>query len=79
MPSVASIFPKAEPQDKWPVWAKALRQFSTENDRGIGDVVARMIGDETSAAFKAWFESTFKKPCGCKGRRAIWNLRYPLK
>ena len=64
--------------EQWPLWAKALRQFSTPEDKGIGDVVARIIGNENSIAFKAWFESTFKRKCGCTGRQAQWNLRYPL-
>ncbi len=66
------------PKPDWPVWAKALKQFATPSDKGIGDVVARMIGDETSAKFKAWHLSTFGKPCGCTGRQKLWNTKYPL-
>jgi hypothetical protein len=62
----------------WPIWAKALKQFSTPDDKGIGDVVARMIGDENSMKFKAWHISTFGRPCGCTGRRERWNKQYPL-
>lgn len=67
------------PYDQWPLWAKALKQFSTDADEGIGDVVARIIGDETSEAFKAWHLKTFGKPCNCAGRRNRWNKLYPLK
>lgn len=63
---------------EWPLWAKALKQFAKPEDAGIGDVVARMIGDENSAAFEAWYLATFGKKCGCKGRRKQWNLKYPL-
>jgi len=66
------------PINEWPIWAKALKQFSTPEDKGIGDVVARMIGDETSAKFKAWHLATFGKPCGCTGRQKLWNTKYPL-
>jgi len=67
------------PTEQWPLWAKALRQFSTEDDAGIGDVVARIIGDENSEAFKAWHLKTFGKPCNCTARRNRWNKLYPLK
>lgn len=64
--------------DQWPMWAKALKQFSVSEDKGIGDVVLRIIGDEKSEAFKAWFQKTFNQPCGCDGRLAQWNALYPL-
>ncbi len=66
------------PSAQWPIWAKALKQFSKPEDKGIGDVVARMIGEEKSAAFKAWHLATFGKPCNCKGRQERWNRLYPL-
>ena len=75
---VTSIFPTPVPLDQWPLWAKTMRQFAKPEDRGIGDVVAHMIGEEKSEAFKAWFEATFHRPCGCNGRRSEWNLKYPL-
>lgn len=65
-------------EEHWPIWAKALRQFSVPEDKGIGDVVARIIGNENSAKFKAWYEVTFNRKCGCIGRQKQWNLRYPL-
>lgn len=66
------------PRKDWPIWAKALAQFAKPEDKGIGDVVARMIGDENSAAFKNWFKLTFGKDCGCNGRQKLWNQTYPL-
>jgi hypothetical protein len=63
---------------EWPIWAKALKQFSASDDKGIGDVVARMIGDENSMKFKAWYLATFGRSCGCTGRRERWNKQYPL-
>lgn len=69
---------KPIPRDQWPIWAKALAQFSKPEDKGIGDVVARMIGDESSAKFKAWYLATLGRPCGCNGRQKLWNQEYPL-
>jgi hypothetical protein len=63
---------------EWPIWAKALKQFAAPNDKGIGDIAARMIGDENSAKFKAWHLATFGRPCGCNGRQERWNRMYPL-
>ncbi len=65
-------------RDQWPMWAKVLAGKSTPEDKGIGDVVARTIGPEASGAFKAFYEMTFGKPCGCNGRQKRWNIEYPL-
>ncbi len=63
---------------QWPQWAKIIATRATPEDKGIGDVAARMIGDEKSAAFKIWFKATFGKDCGCTGRQNLWNIQYPL-
>ncbi len=72
--------PNAVPitKDQWPMWAQALAQLATPEDKGIGDVVARMIGDERSEKFKSWYLVTFGKKCGCNGRQKLWNTKYPL-
>ncbi len=80
---IAKYAPKPKPvqpipRKEWPLWAKALAQFSKPEDKGIGDVAARMIGAENSEAFKLWFKATFGKDCGCTGRQARYNLQYPL-
>ncbi len=62
----------------WPTWAKGLAWFSKPEDKGIGDVVRRMIGEENSEAFKKWFKATTEKDCGCTGRQRRWNIEYPL-
>ncbi len=66
------------PYSEWPLWAKSLSKRATPEDKGIGDVVARAIGAEESGAFKAFYEMTFGKPCGCTGRQKLWNIKYPL-
>lgn len=71
--------PTAVPSmERWPLWAKALKIVAKRQDKGIGDVVARIIGEENSEAFKAWHLKTFGKACGCKGRQDRWNRMYPL-
>ncbi len=69
---------KPIPRDQWPLWAKGLAKFAAPEDKGIGDVAARMIGAENSAKFKAWHLATFGRPCGCNGRRHGLNIKYPL-
>ena len=67
------------PESKWPLWAKAMKRFAKPEDKGIGDVVARMIGDTNSEAFKMWYLRQFGKICGCAGRQAQWNMQFPLE
>ncbi len=66
------------PRKEWPVWAKAISKFAKPEDKGIGDVVRRMIGEENSETFKKWFKATTGKDCGCTGRQRRWNIEYPL-
>ncbi len=69
---------KPIPRDQWPLWAKALTQFSKPEDKGLGDTVARMIGAQNSEAFKAWHLATLGRSCRCNGRQARLNIQYPL-
>ena len=51
--------------DHWPMWAKALKLARTDADTGVGDTVARLLGDEFSDKYKAWYKATFGKYCRC--------------
>lgn len=66
------------PRDEWPLWAKALALISTDQDKGIGDVVERTIGPVASEAFKVWYKRLFAKSCECDHRKEKWNAAYPL-
>ena len=66
------------PCDKWPLWARGLKRLARQEDKGIGDVVARTIGEEKSAAFKVFHKKITGRDCGCTGRQAKWNKLYPL-
>ncbi len=76
--AVVRLSDLSEEMKPWPLWAKALKQLATPQDKGIGDVVERTIGNENSAKFKAWHLATFGRPCGCNGRQNLWNQKYPL-
>jgi hypothetical protein len=69
---------QAVPRHEWPLWVKALCLLAKPEDKGIGDVIARTIGDERSESFKRWYKATFGKSCGCTGRQAKWNALYPF-
>ena len=75
----AALNPIVLPLSQWPTWARAMRQLSTPDDKGVGDVIARIIGDEKSEAFKSWYLKVFGKPCGCSGRQEQWNKLYPIR
>ncbi len=65
--------------ESWPLWAVSMAKMAKPEDKGIGDIVARVIGPENSKAFKLYYKTIFNKDCGCSGRHIEWNLKYPLK
>ncbi|SRR6266446_2885332 len=73
-----SLVVNAVHESDWPLWAKGLKLLASPEDKGIGDVLARIIGTENSEAFKMWYKKTFGKDCVCNGRQAAWNAQYPL-
>lgn len=70
---------KAIPRQDWPIWAKAIALTASAADQGIGDTVARTIGQPASDAFKKWYRTIFGKDCGCTERQKTWNALYPYK
>lgn len=65
------------PAEQWPPWAKDLALDRVPADTGLGDTVARMIGNTKSAAFKDWFQQKFGRSCGCTERQRWLNQKYP--
>ena len=64
------------PRAEWPLPIKALALLARSSDKGIGDVIARLIGPVGGDAYKAWFQSKFGKPCGCSERQSDLNAKY---
>jgi hypothetical protein len=62
----------------WPLFLKALKLMAVDGDRGLGDIVERTIGKETSDAVKAWYKNSFGHDCGCSSRKDWLNRKYPL-
>jgi hypothetical protein len=70
---------QSAPYDQWPMWAKALKQLSRHEDKGLGDVVERVVGPVGGDAYKLWYKTTFGEDCvGCNKRKGNLNVRFPL-
>jgi hypothetical protein len=69
----------AKPASEWPVWAKLISHTKTNADVGVGDTVLRLIGEPSSAQFKAWYRGLFGRDCGCTTRQSLWNTIYPYQ
>lgn len=74
-----AVVEKYAPQFKeWPVLLKPLKLMAKEQDKGLGDIVLRIIGDENSDKFKKWYFNSFGHDCGCSSRQSWLNRKYPL-
>lgn len=70
-PSMAKLRP-------WPMVLLPLKVLAKPDDRGAGDIIARVIGPIGGDAFKAWYKTLFGRNCGCGHRQEVLNLRWPL-
>ena len=64
------------PREEWPLWAKGIALIGSSEDKGVGDTIYRVIGDENSETFKTWYRKIFGKDCSCATRRWLWNELY---
>ncbi len=62
----------------WPFALRPMKLLAKEGDRGLGDIVLRVIGEANSNAYKLWFQRLFGRPCGCSERQDNLNRDYPL-
>jgi hypothetical protein len=65
-------------RSEWPLWAKALLLVAKPEDKGLGDIIARIVGPIGGDAYKAWFQKIFNRTCGCSERQETLNSKYPL-
>lgn len=63
---------------KWPLVLQPFRLMIKEGDKGLGDIIHRVIGDGNSEAFKKWHLKVFGAPCGCGERHRKLNVRFPI-
>ncbi len=73
----ATLNEKAAPR-RWPFGIRWLKILAKSSDRGVGDIMARVIGLFGGDAFKSWLKKTIGKDCGCDSRQASLNARWPL-
>ena len=69
---------KALPFDEWPLALQLLAKLAKPTDKGLGDVIERIIGPIGGNAFKTWFKRATGRDCGCGHRKQILNELYPL-
>lgn len=66
--------PAPIPQGEWPAWAKAVQLLSEDEDSGVGDTIARLLGKYGRAYKKSLL--IIGVPCGCDERQAEYNAKY---
>lgn len=64
------------PRAEWPIYARVVAQFRSDEDKGIGDTLARRLGG-VGETFKKAFKTITGKDCGCGDRQRKLNHMYP--
>jgi hypothetical protein len=62
----------------WPLILMPLKLLAQSGDRGLGDIVERVVGPIGGDLYKIWYRKIFGKPCGCQERKENLNTEYPL-
>ncbi len=62
----------------WPLLLQPLKLLAKDGDKGLGDIVARLVGPIGGDAYKAWYQKVFGRPCGCSERQETLNEDFPL-
>lgn len=68
------LFPQSKP---WPIRLRPLKFFARPADRGLGDIIHRLLGP-MGRVYPRLFKRIVGRECGCRSRRARWNRRWPL-
>jgi hypothetical protein len=63
----------------WPLFARIISMLRTDEDRGIGDTVARNLSKFGANALKRVFKRLTGRECGCADRQAALNHLYPYE
>lgn len=74
-----AIEPHKSGDKNWPWYLLPTKLLAIDTDKGLGDIVERVIGPIGGNAFTWWHIKTFGKPCSkCGQRKEDWNRDYPL-
>lgn len=63
---------------KWPHWVKLAAALANDEDAGVGDTIARIVGPLGGNAYKAW-RASIGHPCNCAFRQQRLNNQFPYK
>ena len=68
---------KPLPRDEWPTPAKLIASLATNEDRGVGDTIKRVIG-KVGVIYQTAFKLLTGSSCkSCGFRQTKWNQLYP--
>ncbi len=65
--------PAPIPFDKWPRLARLIAWRKRDGETGVGDTLARILGNVGADAMAHWYEKITGHDCGCADRRAKLN------
>lgn len=60
----------------WPVRVRLVGRFRREGEKGVGDTLARMLGQVGGEVWKRWYKRLTGQDCACKDRQAKLNAKY---
>lgn len=62
----------------WPLLLQPLKLLAKGGDRGLGDIIERVVGPIGGEAYKKWHLKIFGTSCSCSERRDSLNVDFPL-
>jgi hypothetical protein len=77
IPAPPTEAPNPKDRNTWPRWAKLTADLAMPDDKGVGDVVARLASRVGGDAYKR-LRKSIGWPCKCNQRQDALNARYPL-
>jgi hypothetical protein len=80
LPPVTGMTPisKAILHEQWPLAFQLLAKAAKPQDKGLGDIIERVVGPIGGLKFKLWFKRITGRDCGCGARMEKLNALYPL-
>lgn len=70
---------KCKSKNNWPTILKPVKLLATKKDKGLGDIVERVIGPVGGNLYNDWYMKTFGTKCPkCTKDKNNLNERYPL-
>ncbi len=80
MPTAATLpveIPKPIPREQWPRAARLIAWRKRDGETGVGDTLARILGNVGADGLAHWYEKITGHDCGCANRQAKLNAIFP--